>query len=129
MDRLVGEKMKEKNEFPIGTVMVTYSIILLMYIFTYSQGSKLFWAFFIIERLLGWHYEEEIDRYFFKLDQDVEEDNINSGKMISVIVFSLLGVGIYLYTPFKYPGLFIILIIGEVIDFVMKRIKRKIKLK
>lgn len=117
--------MKEKNEFPIEIAMITYIIILVMYIFTYSQGLKLFWGFFIIERLIGMHYDEEIDRYFFKL----EEEDVSGGKMILTIIFSLLSVGIFLYTPFKYPGLFGIIIIGEVLDFIIREIKRRIKLK
>ncbi len=124
---------KEKNTFPIGVIMTTYSIILLMYIFTYGRGLKVFWAFFVIERLLGWQYEDEIEGYFFKLDQALERTpegpKISPARMLSIVLCSILGVGIYLYTPFKYPGLFVILLIGEVIDFLLKRIKRKIKLK
>lgn len=117
--------MKEKNEFPIAIVMTTFIIILLMYLFTYSQGMKWFWLFFIIERLLNLNYAEHLETYFFRL----EEEDVKGGQLILTIIFSVLSIGILLYTPFKYPGLFFILMAGEIIDFVVKGIKKKIKLK
>ncbi|MBP3888635.1 MAG: hypothetical protein J6F30_13490 [Cellulosilyticum sp.] len=120
---------KQKGEFPIGIVMTTYIIILLMYLFTYSNGLKVFWVFFVIERLMGIHYEHEFDRYFFQLDEDIDEENQDGGPVFSIVVFAIVSVGMYLYTLFKYPGLCCILIVGEVIDLVIKMIKEKIKLK
>ncbi|MBE6023991.1 MAG: hypothetical protein E7231_12360 [Cellulosilyticum sp.] len=118
--------MKRKKEvFPIVVVMITYIIILLMYLFTYSQNSYLLWGFFIVERLIAFSYDEEIDHYLSR----VEVEELNSGRMLIIGLFSLLSVGIFLYTPFKYPGLFMILVIGEVIDLISKHFKKKIKFK
>ena len=115
---------QNKEEFPILIVMMTYVIILLMYIFTYSQKSYLLWGFFIVERLMAIHYDMDIDQYL----SNIEDENLSGFKMIVIGVFSLLSVGIFIYTPFKYPKLFVILIIGEVIDFIGRKVKKKIKL-
>lgn len=119
-------KQRQKTEeFPILVVMTTYIVILLMYLFTYSQKSHLFWGFFILERLLTFNYEADMDQYLAHM----EAGDLNGIKMIVTMVFSLLSVGIFLYTPFKYPGLFGLLILGEVIDFIGKKIKQSIKFK
>lgn len=120
---------KQKSEFPIGIVMTTYIIILLMYLFTYSNGLKLLWVFFIIERLMGIHYEDELGRYFFQLEEDIDEENQDGGSVFSIVAFAIISVGMYIYTLVKYPGLCCILILGEVIDLLIKGIKKRIKLK
>lgn len=121
-----GEKMRsKKEEFPIIILMTTYIIILLMYLFTYSQKSYLFWAFFAIERLLSINYEVEMENYLM----EAEASDLSGMKIIITIVFTLLSVGIFLYTPFKYPGLFCILILGELIDFIGRKIKEHTKLR
>lgn len=114
--------MREKEkDFPILVVMITYIIILLMYLWTYRQGSKLLWGFFVVERLLSFSYEEEVDNYL----TSVEVSKLKGISIGAIVIFALLSVGIFIYTPFKYPGLFVILVLGELIDLVVKRIKRK----
>lgn len=116
--------MKQREEeFPILVVMITYIIILLMYIFTYSQKSYLLWGFFIVERLLSITYENRIDDYL----SNIEVGEMKGVKIAVIVIFSILSVGIFLYTPFKYPKLFVILLIGEVIDFIGKEIKERIQ--
>lgn len=112
---------EEEQEFPIERVLATYIIIMLMYIYTYSNGSILLWAFFVIERCITIGYDAEIDDFFESLDAE----DISNGRMLITVIFSFINVGIFIYTPFKYPGLFVILLIGEGIDFVAKRLKRR----
>lgn len=111
--------MEEEEKFPIVVVMITYIMILIMYIYTYSQKSYVFWAFFVIERLMNIRYEEEIELQLLAM---VEED-IQWPKWIIVLLFLVLSIGIFLYTPFKYPMLFGILVMGEIIDGVVKVVK------
>lgn len=116
---------QEERDFPILVFMITYIGILCMYLVTYKQGSALLWGFFIIERLLSFSYENEVDEYLAA----IEVNKISGTKMAIIIAFTLFTIGIFLYTPFKYPGLFIILIIGETIDFIVKGLKKKFKRK
>lgn len=113
-------RQKEK-EFPILVVMITYIIILLMYLWTYKQHSILLWGFFIIERLMSFSYEGEVDRYLTSL----EVSKLKGSSVGIIVLFALLSTGIFLYTPFKYPGLFGILVAGELIDLAVRRIKGK----
>lgn len=112
---------QREKEFPIFIVLITYIIIWLMYLITYSQKSYLLWGFFIVERLIAFSYEDEIDHYL----SSIEIENINSGKTIIIGLFSLLNLALLLYTPFKYPRLFVILIVGEVIDCLGKVVREK----
>lgn len=121
-----GVMMKqEKEQFPALVVMITYAIILLMYIFTYSQNSYLLWAFFVVERLLSIQYEAELDQYVANIDVET----VSGIKSVAIILFSIISVGIFIYTPFKYPGLFVILLVGEVIDVLLKKLRARIKRK
>lgn len=113
---------QEEKEFPIVIVMITHIIILLMYLWTYKYGSVLLWGFFIIERLLSFSYEDKIEAYLQR--EDVSE--IKGSSLTIILISTLLTVGIFLYTPFEYPGLFWILIAGELIDWLIKKAKNKL---
>lgn len=115
---------QEDKNFPILVFMLTYIGILCMYLVTYKQGSPLLWAFFIIERLLSFSYEKEVDDYLGA----IEKSKVSGVSMVIIIAFTLFTTGIFLYTPFKYPGLFVILILGEAIDFIVKELKKKFKI-
>ena len=116
---------QENKDFPMLIFMITYISILCMYLVTYKQGSSLLWGFFVIERLLSFSYEKEVDEYLAA----VEVSKISGINIVVIIAFTLLTIGIFLYTAFRYPGLFIILIIGETIDFIVKELKKKFKRK
>lgn len=116
---------QEEKDFPVLVFMVTYISILLMYLVTYKQGSPLLWGFFIIERLLSFSYEKEVDEYL----ASIEVSKVSGISIMAIIVFTLLSIGIFLYTPFKYPRLFGILIVGEIMDFLVKELKKKFKSK
>ena len=113
---------QEEKEFPIVIVMITHIIILLMYLWTYKYGSVLLWGFFIIERLLSFSYEDKIEVYLQR--EDVSE--IKGSSLTIILISTLLTVGIFLYTPFEYPGLFWILVAGELIDWLIKKAKNKL---
>ena len=113
---------QEEKEFPIVIVMITHIIILLMYLWTYKYGSVLLWGFFIIERLLSFSYEDKIEVYLQR--EDVSE--IKGSSLTIILILTLLTVGIFLYTPFEYPGLFWILVAGELIDWLIKKAKNKL---
>lgn len=112
---------QEEKDFPVLVFMVTYIAILLMYLVTYKQGSPLLWGFFLIERLLSFSYEREVDDYL----NSIEVSKVSGISMVAIIGFTLLSIGIFLYTPFKYPGLFGILMLGEIIDLIVKELKKK----
>lgn len=113
---------QEEKEFPIVIVMITHIIILLMYLWTYKYGSVLLWGFFIIERLLSFSYEDKIEAYLQR--EDVSE--IKGSSLTIILISTLLTVGIFLYTPLEYPGLFWILVAGELIDWLIKKAKNKL---
>ena len=46
--------------------------------------------------------------------------------LLLTLLFLVLSLGIFLYTPFKYPKLFGILVLGELMDAAVKVIKDKL---
>ena len=116
---------QEEKDFPILVFMVTYIGILCMYLVTYKQGSPLLWAFFIIERLISFSYEQEVDDYLTA----VEVDEISGMNIMITIAFTLFTIAVFLYSLVKHPGLFAILVLGESIDLMIKAIKKKFKRK
>ena len=116
---------QEAKDFPIFIFMVTYISILCMYLVTYKQGSPLLWGFFIIERLISFSYEQQVDDYLIS----IEESKLSGMNIMITIVFTLFTVAIFLYAAFRYLGLFAILLLGETIDFVVKGLKKKYKKK
>ncbi len=113
--------MEKEEKFPIVVVMITYITILIMYLYTYSQKSYVFWAFFIIDRLMNLHYEAYIESSLLTM----LDEELKWPILILTLLFLVLSIGIFLYTPFKYPKLFGILVLGELIDTALKVIKDK----
>ena len=114
--------MEKEEKFPIVIVMITYIIILMMYLYTYSQKSYVFWAFFVIERLMNMYYQNDIEKSLLIMTSE----DLKWPVLLLTLLFLLLSLGIFLYTPFKYPKLFGILVLGELMDAAIKVIKDKL---
>ena len=116
--------MKEtKGQFPLGIIMLTFILILGMYLYTYRTGNGMFWIFFVLERIISMTYDDQIE----KVLEVPEEEVPAKSTIIWVMVFTGTSIAVFGYTLFKYPKLFIILIIGECIDALLKLVRKKFK--
>ncbi len=114
--------MKEsENRFPIEIVLLTYIIIYVMYIVTFSRSSALFFVFFILERLMSFQYDEQLERYI----NMVSPEQVSGKFVIIMFVLTFAQIGIFIFSFFKYPGLFMFLMLGELLDFATRKIKIK----
>lgn len=112
-----------EDRFPIEIIMLTYIIIYTMYLVTFGRGSGLFFIFFIIERLIAFQYDEELDAYV----GGINPVNVSGRMLVTILGLTLSQIGIFIYAFFKYPSLFIFLVIGELIDLGNRRLKKTIK--
>lgn len=116
--------MKESEDrFPIEIIMFTYIIIYMMYLVTFGRGSELFFVFFIVERLISFQYEEELDAYI----SNINPANVSGKMLVSIFILTFSQMGIFIYAFFKYPNLFMFLVIGELLDLFNRKLKRFIK--
>ena len=116
---------ESENRFPIEIVMLTYIMIYVMYIVTFGRGSELFFVFFILERLISFQYDEQLEGYI----NNVSPEKVSGKFVLMMAILTLSQIGIFIFAFFKYPGLFMFLMLGELLDFVNRRIKRKIRSK
>ena len=114
MGEFYGKRRKISNRS--GNDYVYYNL------YTYSQKSYVFWAFFVIDRLMNLHYEAYIESSLLAM----LDEELKWPILILTLLFLVLSIGIFLYTPFKYPKLFGILVLGELIDGALKVIKDKL---
>lgn len=112
---------KEVEKFPIGTTMLTFILIMVMYIYTYNRGLSSFWIFFIIERLVAFSYEEYINIYISNPEM---MSNLGNKKNITLLIFSVANILLFTYIFFTSAKLFLILIFGEIIDLALKSVKK-----
>lgn len=112
---------ESENRFPIEIVMLTYIIIYVMYIVTFSRNSALFFLFFILERLMSLQYDEQLEMYINR----VSPEEVSGKFVIIMFILTFAQIGIFIFSFFKYPGLFMFLMLGELIDFVTRKIKIK----
>lgn len=116
--------MKSKKLIhPISVIMSIYFIILMMYMVTYSYHSPLIWAFFLIERLMSYSYEQSIEEYIEKAFNEEKFDYV----LVSIIVQAIITVIIYGYTLFKCRTVFFIMVFGEILDLVIKAIRYQVR--
>lgn len=114
--------MESRNKGIIANIL-TRMLILLMYWVSYSKGTWLFWGFFIIERLMAFQYDDQIEEYLI----NVTSQEVSLFDMIISIAFVIMSIGIFVIVPFQSPKLFLILIVGELIDYVLGRMRKSKK--
>lgn len=114
--------MESTNKGIIANIL-TRMLILLMYLVSYSKGTWLFWGFFIMERLMAFQYDDQLEEYLI----NVTSQEVSLFDIIISIVFIIMSIGIFIIVPFLSPRLFLILIAGEVIDYVLGVIRKSKK--
>lgn len=106
-----------KNKILITIPFLVYIILLPLYINTYKNLSNTFWIVFIIERIFSFLYEDKLTDFL-----DDEEETLNKVKhfdryiLLGIILFGIMGISVLIYIALNYFRLFIILIIGELLD-------------
>lgn len=106
-----------KNKILITIPFLVYIILLPLYINTYKNLSNTFWIVFIIERIFSFLYEDKLTDFL-----DDEEETLNKVKhfdryiLLGIILFGIIGISALIYIALNYFRLFIILIIGELLD-------------
>ena len=96
-----------------------------VYIYLYKNSLNGFWILFVVERfmtpLLGKKIENLLDDDLYE-DLNEEEARAVGKFTIFLIIFCLVAISIFIYILFKYPRLFILIMIGECIDKVLEKI-------
>lgn len=117
------------SKFGIIIIFVVALLTIPLYIYTYKYGMSAFWIIFILDRIVSLILELKFSRNF-----DISNFKINDGDkfttskfIIMIILLTVVGVGMIIYISFKYPKLFIVLMVGKAIDKVIGKIS-KIKL-
>ncbi len=109
------------QRFPIEMMLGINVLILMMYSLTYSQQSILWLGFFVIERLMTFQYDEEIENSLNTLFN--QEEGMKKGWLISLLAITSLGM--FVYILFNQIGLIVLIILGEILDFGIKKLKKK----
>lgn len=110
---------KEKNKFFIYIPLIVYLVLIPTYVYTYNKSSNIFWVAFIIERAFSYFYTEKITNL---LDDIEYESKSELGLIIIILILIFIGLGLIIYIGFNYPTLFVILIIGEIMDAIFNKI-------
>lgn len=128
--KVIGEFiMKELNKWIVGYMLPIIGIVMLfMYIFTFKNKlSVIFWSIFIIDRVIAFLFEGKFESCIDSLDSLSNETNADSTMSLSKGTISLIGYGgigviVLAYILFIYTRLFVILMLGEIMDITIKKI-------
>lgn len=108
-------------------ILVTFAISLLtvpLYIYTFKNGLWTFWIIFILDRilspLLSPKFEQSLDSVDLEANSD-KEFKVLGRFIILIILFCIIGIGLMIYVLFGYPKLFVVLMLGELLDKVAKK--------
>ncbi len=112
----------QQDKSVVESVLFINLIIFAMYIITFARNSSMFFVFFFIERVIAIQYETEVTEYIM----NSSPNNINRKTIAITLGITLTQVGLFIYAFLKYPSLFIFLMVGECIDFVNIKLKKKI---
>lgn len=106
-----------KNKILITIPFVVYIIIFPLYIHTYKNSSDIFWIPFVIERVFSFLYEDKLTNFLDNEEKKIDKINyFDKYILLGIILFVVMGLSVLIYIAFNYLRLFIILMIGELLD-------------
>ncbi|MGL4913263.1 MAG: hypothetical protein ACRC3Y_12625 [Romboutsia sp.] len=103
-------------------IIATFVISLLtvpLYIYSFENNLWIFWVVFILDRIispiLGPLFDKSLDSV--NLEPDTDNQFTALGRFVVIIILlCVVGVGMMIYVLFRSPKLFIILMLGELLD-------------
>lgn len=116
------------NKSGIKAMFILALLTIPLYIYTYKYGIGLFWVIFILDRIISTILEFKFSKSFDVVSLKTEDDigGFTVSKFfVMIVLFCIIGIGMILYILFKYPKLFIVLMIGKAIDKVIGKIIKK----
>lgn len=108
-------------------ILTTFAISLLtvpLYIYTFENGLWTFWIIFILDRILSPLLAPKFDKGLQCINVEANSDNefkVLGKFMILIILFCIISMALMIYVLFKYPKLFIVLILGELLDKIAEK--------
>lgn len=112
--------MKENlKHFKASSTFIICLLILPLYIYLYKHSLNIFWVLFFGERLISPLLEKKLEGL---LDTCDEEDTSMGGLLLFLLIFSIIAIGFLIFILFKYPKLFVLIMIGELIDKIIKKL-------
>ena len=107
------------NKKGLIITLVISLLVVPLYIYAFNNDLTLFWIIFVLDRVISPLVQARFEKAFDNLILE-PEDNGKTATMskflISIILLVLIGMGMLIYVLFESPMLFIILILGEVMD-------------
>lgn len=114
-----------------SSLIFTFVISLLivpLYIYAFNENHSLFWVIFIVDRIISPIIQSKFEKSFdiVFLDSELEDEENNESLSISkflilTIILIIIGLGLIIYVLFKHPTLFIILMLGELMDNIAEK--------
>lgn len=114
-----------------SSLIFTFVISLLMvplYIYAFKEDLSLFWVLFILDRIISPIIQSKFEKSFdviFLEDEFENEENKETSSIsrfiILIILFIIIGLGLIIYVLFNYPSLFIVLMLGELLDSIAEK--------
>lgn len=115
-----------QNKNNIISALVFSMLVIIGYLVTYNN-KVLFLLVFVCDRMYSFGAKEDLDS---SLDDFELEDGKKGRHTLGLIVALILGtICIYVYSIFKYSYILIILILGEILDYLIYKAYRKYKIK
>lgn len=125
--------MEELRKIVADYILPTLGIImLLIYIFAFrNELSVIFWSIFIIDRVIAFLFEGKFQGCIDSIDNlsnQLNRDSTISLNKVTILLIGYAGIGLVIltYILFVYTRLFVIIILGEVIDIILKKILNSI---
>lgn len=114
-------------------ILATFAISLLtvpLYIYTFKNGLWTFWIIFILDRILSPLLSPKFEQSLESIDLEANSDKefkVLGRFIILIVLFCIVGVGLMIYVLFTCPKLFIVLMLGELLDKIAEKYILKTK--
>ena len=105
-------------------VILTFTISLLaipLYIYALKNNVSLLFLVFVLDRIISFTIGYKSKKILDTLDLNEDSKNASSFLM-TLIILCIIAIICVIYVLFKYPKIFILLMLGEVIDNILRKI-------
>ena len=111
-------------------VIFTFIIYLLaipFYIYAYKNSMSLLFFIFILDRIMTFTVGAKMEKILDTMDLHGKDKKNASSFLMLILLLCLIGIVAIIYILFKYPKIFILLMVGEVIDNILRKIFKKLR--
>lgn len=116
------------NKKSLIIALIASLLLVPLYIYAFNNDLRLFWIIFALDRIASPLLESKFEKALDSIDLNAKDNGevvVMDKFLISIVLLVLVGIGMLIYILFKSPTLFVVLVLGELMDYIAQTMFKK----